>query len=69
LLVTHALEHEIIAKKQSFARRTFISVKDYIDIIAITETKLNENNKNLISLSDYNFVNKNSSSHAGGVAI
>ena len=40
-----------------------------IDVIAITETKLKSNNFNDINIEGYNFVNVNSSSNAGGVAL
>ena len=40
-----------------------------IDVIGITETKLNSNNCKYIIIKGYNFVNINSSSNAGGVAL
>ena len=40
-----------------------------IDVIAITETKLNSNNFNDINIEGYNFVNVKSSFNAGGVAL
>ena len=40
-----------------------------IQVLAVSETKLNKNNVNLASIENYSMVYSNSSSNAGGVAI
>ena len=39
------------------------------DVTAIREAKLNSNNRNLVNISNYDFVHCDSELHAGGVGL
>ena len=58
-----------LGKNVSLLHDILLTVETRPDIIAISETKINENSYANINLPGYNFVNTNSKSQAGGVGL
>ena len=58
-----------LGKNVSLLHDILLTVETRPDIIAISETKINENSYANINLPGYNFVNTNSKSQAGGVSL
>ena len=58
-----------IAKNKNILEECLHELNCCLDILAISETKLNKNNVNLASIENYSIVYSNSSSNAGRVAI
>ena len=58
-----------LPKNLSLLEDFFTTVKEPPEIIAISETKLKENNIHNINIPGYSFINTNSRTAAGGVAI
>ena len=58
-----------IAKNKNILKECLHRLNCCPDILAVSETKLNKNNVNLVSIENYSIVYSNSSSNAGGVAI
>ena len=58
-----------LSKNVSLLHDILLTVETRPDIIAISETKINENSYANINLPGYNFVNTNSKSQAGGVGL
>ena len=58
-----------LPKNINLIEELLYSINNKPDVIAISETKLNENNENSIFLRGYNFVHVNSPTNAGGVGL
>ena len=58
-----------LPKNLSLLEDFFTTVKEPPEIIAISETKLKENNIHNINIPGYSFINTNSRTAAGGVSI
>ena len=58
-----------LGKKVSLLHDILLTVETRPDVIAISETKINENSYANINLSGYNFVNTKSESQAGGIGF
>ena len=56
-----------LTKNISLLHDILFTVKENPDVIAISETKLNENSRQNINIRGYIFLNTNSKSSAGGV--
>ena len=61
--------HRVWVKNVSLLHDILLTVETRPDIIAISETKINENYYANINLPGYNFMNTNSKSQAGGVGL
>ena len=58
-----------IVKNKHILEELLYELNNFLDIIAISKTRLNNHNINHASLQSYNLVFSNSSTNAGGVAI
>ena len=58
-----------LGKNVSLLHDILLTVETRPDVIAISETKINENSYVNINLPGYNFVSTNSKSQAGGVGL
>lgn len=58
-----------LAKNFSLLNDILLSISTQIDIIGISETRLNENSVDNLEIENYNFFHSDSETNAGGVAI
>ena len=58
-----------LSKNVSLLEDILLAVKETPDVIAISETKLNDNSRQNINIPGYTFLNTNSKTAAGGVGL